>query len=97
MKVVHIITRMIVGGAQENTLLNCIDLIEHFSDDVTLITGPSEGREGQLLERFNHPQLKIVEASALTRNIHPWQDWKANTPKLRLSPCSILGLVPTVV
>ena len=77
MKVVHIITRMIVGGAQENTLLNCIDLIEHFSDDVTLITGPSEGREGQLLERFNHPQLKIVEASALTRNIHPWQDWKA--------------------
>ena len=77
MNVVHIITRMIVGGAQENTLLNCIDLIEQYGDQVTLITGPSEGPEGQLLQRFNHPQLRIVEASALTRNIKPWQDWKA--------------------
>ena len=77
MNVVHIITRMIVGGAQENTLLNCIDLIVQYGDQVTLITGPSEGPEGQLLQRFNHPQLRIVEASALTRNIKPWQDWKA--------------------
>jgi len=77
MKVVHIITRMIVGGAQENTLLNCIDLIDQYEDEVTLITGPSEGPEGQLLQRFNHPQLKVVEAPALIRNIKPWQDWKA--------------------
>ena len=77
MKVVHIITRMIVGGAQENTLLNCIDLIDQYGDDVTLITGPSAGPEGQLLKRLNHPQLNIIEASALTRNIKPWQDWKA--------------------
>ncbi len=77
MKVVHIITRMIVGGAQENTLLNCIDLIDQYGDEVTLITGPSEGPEGQLLQRFYHPQLKIMEAPALTRNIKPWQDWKA--------------------
>lgn len=77
MKVVHIITRMIVGGAQENTLLNCIDLIDQYGDEVTLITGPSEGPEGQLLQRFNHPQLKILDAPSLTRNIKPWQDWKA--------------------
>lgn len=77
MKIVHIITRMIVGGAQENTLLNCIDLIDKYGDEVTLITGPSEGPEGQLLQRFTHPQLNILEAPALTRNIKPWQDWKA--------------------
>ncbi len=77
MKVVHIITRMIVGGAQENTLLNCIDLIDQYGDEVTLITGPSEGPEGQLLQRFTHPRLNIIEAAALTRNIKPWQDWKA--------------------
>tara|TARA_B100000676_G_scaffold70799_2_gene70772 strand:+ start:2865 stop:4034 length:1170 start_codon:yes stop_codon:yes gene_type:complete len=77
MKVVHIITRMIVGGAQENTLLNCIDLIDQYGDDVTLITGPSEGPEGQLLQRFNHPRLKILEAPSLTRNINPWQDYRA--------------------
>ena len=27
MRVAHLITRMIVGGAQENTLFNCEDLI----------------------------------------------------------------------
>ena len=31
MRIAHIITRMIVGGAQENTLLNCRDLVEHMA------------------------------------------------------------------
>jgi len=50
MKVMHIITRMIVGGAQENTLYNCLDLIDHHRDDVILVTGPSLGAEGNLLQ-----------------------------------------------
>ena len=49
MRVAHIITRMIVGGAQENTLLNCQDLIRIHGDDVLLITGPALGPEGDLL------------------------------------------------
>ena len=40
---------MIIGGAQENTLLNCEDLSTLFGDDVLLITGPSIGPEGDLL------------------------------------------------
>ena len=51
MRVAHIITRMIVGGAQENTLFNCRDLIELYGDDVLLITGPSIGPEGGLLQQ----------------------------------------------
>ncbi|OYP30373.1 glycosyltransferase family 4 protein [Rhodopirellula sp. MGV] len=51
MRVAHIITRMIIGGAQENTLLNCVDLIEEHHDEVMLITGPAIGPEGDLLER----------------------------------------------
>ena len=49
MRTAHVITRMIVGGAQENTLHNCLDLIDDFDDDVLLITGPSLGPEGDLL------------------------------------------------
>ncbi len=51
MRIAHIITRMIVGGAQENTLYNCLDLIRDFQDEVLLITGPTEGPEGRLLEQ----------------------------------------------
>ena len=50
MKIVHIITRLILGGAQENTLFTCEGLHRR-GHEVTLITGPSLGPEGQLLER----------------------------------------------
>ncbi len=40
MKIVHIITRLILGGAQENTLITCKLLAER-GHDVTLITGPA--------------------------------------------------------
>ncbi|HIN53214.1 MAG TPA: glycosyltransferase family 1 protein, partial [Planctomycetes bacterium] len=77
MKIVHIITRMIVGGAQENTLYNCTDLINDHGDDVTLITGPSLGPEGELLNAHAHPKLNMAVAPSLRRNIHPWHDWQA--------------------
>ena len=51
MRIAHIITRMIVGGAQENTLLCCKDLIRDHGDDTVLITGPALGPEGDLLAR----------------------------------------------
>ena len=38
MRIAHVITRMIIGGAQENTLLNCLDLIRDHGDEVMLIT-----------------------------------------------------------
>ncbi len=51
MRIVHVITRLILGGAQENTLLTVDDLQHHYHDDVTLITGPAEGPEGDLFDR----------------------------------------------
>ena len=50
MKIVHIITRLIVGGAQENTLLSCEGQHDR-GHEVTLVTGPPIGPEGSLLER----------------------------------------------
>ena len=52
LRVAHIITRMIIGGAQENTLFNCLDLVEQYGDEVLLITGPALGPEGDLLTRM---------------------------------------------
>ena len=48
MKIVHIITRLIVGGAQENTLLSCEGQHDR-GHDVTLITGPAH-RAGRLAD-----------------------------------------------
>lgn len=70
MRVAHIITRMIIGGAQENTLLNCLDLIREFQDDVLLITGPSDGPEGQLLAQGRAGGLPVLIVDSLRRPIH---------------------------
>ena len=67
---------MIVGGAQENTLFTCQGHLER-GHDVTLITGPSPGPEGELLNRFCPKGLKIIEVPELIRSINPLKDWKA--------------------
>jgi glycosyltransferase involved in cell wall biosynthesis len=73
MKIVHIITRMILGGAQENTLLTCQGLHQR-GHDVTLITGPSYGPEGQLMDRARAAGFQIIELSCLRREINPFYD-----------------------
>ncbi|MEO1974498.1 MAG: glycosyltransferase, partial [Pirellulaceae bacterium] len=74
MRVAHVITRMIVGGAQENTLYNCLDLIREYGDDVLLITGPALGPEGDLLTQGRGEGLPVRYIESLRRNIHPWRD-----------------------
>ncbi len=76
MRIVHVITRMIVGGAQENTLYNCLDLVRNYGDEVTLITGPTRGAEGALLEPASRSELNVVELPSLIRSIHPFHDAK---------------------
>jgi glycosyltransferase involved in cell wall biosynthesis len=68
---------MILGGAQENTLLTCEDLIRDYGDDVLLITGPPLGPEGSLLERARAHRVPLVVIPELRRGIHPWRDWKS--------------------
>ena len=77
MRVAHVITRMIIGGAQENTLLNCIDLMRDYDDDVLLITGPALGPEGDLLSEGRAGELTIALLPNLRRAIHPRRDWMA--------------------
>ncbi len=77
MRIVHVITRLIIGGAQENTLLTVEDLHHHYGDDVTLITGPAEGPEGDLFERAKRAGLKVEVMPELVRAIRPLTDFKA--------------------
>ncbi|MEA2012055.1 MAG: glycosyltransferase family 4 protein [Verrucomicrobiota bacterium] len=76
MKICHIITRMIIGGAQENTLLTCLGLLEK-GHSVTLLTGLTDGPEGTLLDKFNTEGLNIVVEKNLVRQINPLKDFKA--------------------
>ncbi|MBX3415183.1 MAG: glycosyltransferase family 4 protein [Pirellulales bacterium] len=78
MRVAHVITRLILGGAQENTLFNCEDLLRHYGDEVLLITGPAVGPEGSLLERAERSGVPLAVIPALQRAIHPWHDWRAS-------------------
>ncbi|MDA1159929.1 MAG: glycosyltransferase family 4 protein, partial [Planctomycetota bacterium] len=77
MHVAHVITRMIIGGAQQNTLFTCEDQHRDFGDEVTLITGPAIGPEGSLMDRAREAGFRIVEVSEMRRSIHPWRDWSS--------------------
>jgi glycosyltransferase involved in cell wall biosynthesis len=74
MRIAHVITRMIIGGAQENTLYNCEDLSKLFGDDVLLVTGPSIGPEGELLGQGRGVNVPIHVLPTLRRSIDPWRD-----------------------
>ncbi len=76
LKICHVITRMIVGGAQENTLLTIIGHILS-GHEVTLVTGPSPGPEGELLKNKDFPEFEVVENPYLIREINPLTDLKA--------------------
>jgi glycosyltransferase involved in cell wall biosynthesis len=75
-RVLHIITRLIVGGAQENTLLSVEGLDKLPEYDATLATGVDNGPEGDLLERARRT-TRLVIVPELGRNISPFADIRA--------------------
>lgn len=79
LRVLHIITRLIVGGAQENTLLSVEGLDRLPEYEVTLVTGLDDGPEGDLLGRARET-TRLIILPELCRNINPLSDlvafWK---------------------
>jgi glycosyltransferase involved in cell wall biosynthesis len=75
MRIVHVITRLIVGGAQENTLLSC-EGQHDLGHDVTLITGPPIGPEGSLMERAQRYGYRVETFDAMRRSILPLKDYQ---------------------
>jgi glycosyltransferase involved in cell wall biosynthesis len=77
--VLHVITRLIVGGAQENTLLSVEGLDRMPEFEVTLVTGVDYGPEGDLLERARRT-TRLIVIPEMARAISPLADvialWK---------------------
>ena len=67
-RILHIITRMTRGGAQENTLATVRGLRQK-GYDVTLVTGPSWGREGEILSEALAEGHAIVLMPELGREV----------------------------
>ncbi len=74
--IVHVITRLIIGGAQENTILTC-EALHELGHKVTLISGPTTGPEGSLVERARGGGYDFVELPELIRAVNPWYDVRA--------------------
>ncbi|MBN1977594.1 MAG: glycosyltransferase family 4 protein [Anaerolineae bacterium] len=71
--VLHIITRLIVGGAQENTMLTAA-LLDPGRYAVDVISGPQTGSEGSLIEDVRARGVPLTIEPALVREIHPAKD-----------------------
>ncbi|HWL93712.1 MAG TPA: glycosyltransferase family 4 protein [Phycisphaerae bacterium] len=76
MRIVHVITRLIIGGAQENTVLSCEGLAAR-GHEVCLLTGPTVGPEGSLVERARRGAYAYEELPDLVRRISPLRDGRA--------------------
>lgn len=83
LRILHLSTRLILGGSQENTVLSCEGQAAN-GHKVHLAYGPIFGPEGSMLERveaFNvaHPSTAIAthQVPGLVREIAPNKDRKA--------------------
>ncbi|MGD8397157.1 MAG: glycosyltransferase family 4 protein [Candidatus Eiseniibacteriota bacterium] len=76
-RILHVITRLIVGGAMENTLLTVYGQQRDPRFDVTLFAGIDLGPEGNLHDEARRHGTHLVLSPHLTRNIHPWRDVRA--------------------
>jgi hypothetical protein len=77
MRVAHVITRLIVGGAQENTASTVLGLHKKQGVNVRLYCGPTTGPEGSL-----EPLVQKIDGlfhliPNLIRPVRPLSDWLA--------------------
>ena len=74
MRILHIITRLIAGGAQQNTVMSCAAQVAA-GHDVTLAYGPIYGPEGSLLDDAKRSGARLIEVPSMRRSVLPGHDW----------------------
>lgn len=106
MRIMHISTRLIVGGSQENTVLSCEGQTA-LGHAVSLVYGPIYGPEGSLLSRAQRTgTIELIETPHLVRQIAPFTDrrclrdlkeliraWKPDVVHTHSSKAGILGRI----
>jgi len=73
-KVLHIITRLILGGAQENTIFTVWGLNKSDYYEVELATGPPIGPEGSLIKEAEKRGIKLTIVPHMRREINLFRD-----------------------
>ncbi|MCC6675938.1 MAG: glycosyltransferase [Phycisphaerales bacterium] len=89
MRILHISTRLILGGSQENTVLSC-EGQARAGHEVHLAFGPIYGPEGSLLERVE--KFRTQDGRKITthviphliREVNPITDWRGYRELKRL-------------
>ncbi len=86
MRILHVSTRLILGGSQENTVLSCEEQARR-GHDVHLAFGPVYGPEGSMLgrvEKFNEEAVRVGrqpirlhQVGSLVREVSPVHDFRA--------------------
>jgi glycosyltransferase involved in cell wall biosynthesis len=81
MRVTHLITRLVIGGAQENTLATIKGLRAKPCVEVKLVSGPTLGPEGSLENEarniFENCPADFTIVPELIRPVHPLKDFIA--------------------
>jgi len=104
LRIMHISTRLILGGSQENTVLSCEGQADS-GHTVSLVFGPIYGPEGSLLDRVKkHGGIETIETPNLIRELAPMRDvrcfrelrrliraWKPDVVHTHSSKAGILG------
>jgi glycosyltransferase involved in cell wall biosynthesis len=94
MNICHIITRMILGGAQENTLLTLEYLKNHTPWNIHLAYGP-ELDEGSLVNEVLKLGVHVHPLKFLKRNLNPVDDVRAYFELIHLFSKNNFDLVHT--
>jgi len=93
-RVLHVLTRMTRGGAQMNTLASAIGLSQ-LGYDVTIVTGPSWGPEGEIYTRALESGVEVIQITDVIREINPMRDFLAALKLIRLMRVRRFDIVHT--
>ncbi len=75
-KVIHPITRLILGGAQQNTMETCAGLNKN-RFEASIISGPDTGPEGELISEVKKRGIPLTIMPEIVRQPDPVKDFLA--------------------
>ena len=83
-RVTHVITRLVLGGAQENTVASVLGLRQRPGLEADLVSGPTTGREGSIEHLVSSIPGCFTLLPNLVRPVHPVRDLLAYRDLVRI-------------